>query len=333
MSDDATRRYSPGGMGARSSHYLSASRHVSDLGRCCFSAYRRCVYQPTRLSTWWLMDLWWWPPVISPRGRGIWMWNFAITASLTYIATAVPLQLGFPELFGDLRRWDALNYACDGASLLNLFVKARTCFLFDGMLVTDPGAIVSRYLHDQFPVDAVAALPIFWTTAALSKPEWRVLRILLVTRPFFALLRRNAWVERTFRFNPAMQRLAPLLVLLLCSCHWAGCLYWAVSQLDRQADAPTTFLPSDWLLQQSSSVRYMHAFSWGLNMLSGFVPYDVAPATAAETAVSMCVIFAAIFMNTVIVSSTTAALQAMDSKMLVGKQVHPHSPTYILFTT
>ena len=231
------------------SHHLSGMFAEHSFGACVWSACQAATTIPVE----WLLDFWFTLPVGDPGGWSIWLWSCGMVIACVYIATVVPLQVGFPELF--TRTWDLLTHAIDCASLLNLVVKARTCFVSDGMLVTDPIAITTRYLHSQFALDAVTALPFSWIALALP-PEWFLLHILMVMRPLVWMLRRNAWAERFFRFNPGMQRVAPLLLLLLCSCHWAGCLYWGVSQLDRQEDTPTTWLPSEWVRQQGVYVRY-----------------------------------------------------------------------------
>ena len=143
--------------------------------------------------------------------------------------------------------------------------------------------------------------------------------ILLVLRPLLHLLRKSGEedviqkstsVFSFFRFNPSLQRLLPLLLILLCSCHWAGCLYWCVASLERDPTAPTAWLPSAWLTTQDVGTRYMHAFLWGISTMTGFMPYDVEPATAVEAGVTALMMLIAIFINTVIISSTTTALQA-----------------------
>ena len=148
----------------------------------------------------WVSHLWWFLPVVDRGGRRRMLWSSTMVLARAYIATVLPLQVGFPELFGNLQPWNNLNHVIDGASLVNLVVKARTSFSVDGMLVQDPVVIATQYVRDQFVVDAIVAVPLSWITTALPS-EWRLLLILLVMRPLVRLLRRNEWAEGFFRFH------------------------------------------------------------------------------------------------------------------------------------
>ena len=161
-------------------------------------------------------------------------------------------------MFDPLSSWDVFNYLLDAFFLVDIYVKLRTCFIVDGMLVTDPAQIAARYRRGNLYADLIVALPISCITAALNGDlsAWYkgigntthvsqdgingapVMRMLLVVRPLLRLLRLSTSRNTNFALNPALQRLVPLLLLLICSCHWTGCLYWGVVALNRQADAP-----------------------------------------------------------------------------------------------
>ena len=271
-------------------------------------------------------------PLFSPAGGTTQWWHGGMLLAFAYTALVIPLQAGFPELFSPLSSWDVVNYLLDVVFLADIYVKLRTCFVVDGMLVTDPAQIAARYRHGKLYADLVVALPISCIVAALNGDlgAWYrgispvpasshdegihgapVMRMLLVVRPLLRLLRLSTSHDTSFALNPALQRLVPLLLLLVCSCHWTGCLYWGVVALNRQADAPRNWLPDDWLLTQPASTRYAYAFVWGISMISGYVPFEVHPTSALESVITALVMLVAVFINTVIISSTTTALQSM----------------------
>ena len=154
-------------------------------------------------------------------------------------------------------------------------------------------------------------------------------------------------------FNPGLLRLGKVFVALVLTCHLAGTAWWLVADLElRAANATATdletdplgtdddallyavpptalralgpprssWVPSEWLVAQTFSTRYLHAFLWGASMMTGFVPFDVEPESASEVLVTIISLFFGFITQCVIISSATSALQAVDSKDMAAKQ-------------
>ena len=110
----------------------------------------------------------------------------------------------------------------------------------------------------------------------------RLLRLLRLLRPAVRLMRNDTVVSFTFlskqlRFNPGLLRVAQLLIILLCTCHWIGCVWWLVSSLERQRGEFTRWGPSNTTLAAGFDVQYAHAFLWGASLMTGFMPFDIIP--------------------------------------------------------
>ena len=133
------------------------------------------------------------------------------------------------------------------------------------------------------------------------------------------------------RFNPAALRIFKISVLMMLCCHWMGCTWWLVSELEIQADdgegARARRLdkamleaqndwqpPTDLLNDDSLGPQYWRAFFWGAGMVTGFVPYDIEPVTEVEVLTTVVCMFLGVMINAVVIGSFTSALSSMDSK-------------------
>ena len=148
--------------------------------------------------------------------------------------------------------------------------------------------------------------------------------------------------------NPSTIVIAKLVIGMMLCCHWFGCVWWMVSEIE-QADARdaayeagsgapmSTYWCGEvdgeqcdnfwqvplWLKEREDfGVKYSHAFLWGAGMVTAMVPFDVMPITTTEAYVTLFAMFFGVFFNAVVISSLTTALTSMNSKReLAGKQL------------
>ena len=134
------------------------------------------------------------------------------------------------------------------------------------------------------------------------------------------------------RFNPSVVRIFKISVLMMLCCHWMGCAWWLVSDLEIQAnddgegararrlDKAMLEAQNDWqpptdlLNDDSLGPQYWRAFFWGAGMVTGFVPYDIEPVTEVEVLTTVVCMFLGVMINAVVIGSFTSALSSMDSK-------------------
>ena len=146
-------------------------------------------------------------------------------------------------------------------------------------------------------------------------------------------MRKKDSTTRMMKRDPVVLRLSKLITLLLLTCHWMGSVWWAISTNERQQhpDLTSTWGPSAWLIAQHSFLQWGHSFLWGASIGTGFVLFDVTPATAAEVIVTCGCVFFGLGMNTVILSTTTSLLQSIDSRNAFGRQRLENISNYLDF--
>lgn len=228
--------------------------------------------------------------------------------------------------------------------MFNVVLGFRRGFTHDGVYVSDPVFIAVHYTRGAFPTDAVASLPYAWLLGIQAGPIGepsagvRLLPLLRVVRLAVPLVRRLSTHEYVAAvgsrgLSPGARQVLRVISLLVYTCHWMGCLWWTVGELEQ--DHPSELLagnnsslntspdplggvpwgPSSWLRKtQPINNQYAHALLWGAGMMTGFVPKDVTPHTFPEVVVTVLALFFGLIVNTAIISSTTSALQSMSFK-------------------
>uniref|UniRef100_A0A3B5AET2 Cyclic nucleotide-gated channel cone photoreceptor subunit alpha-like n=1 Tax=Stegastes partitus TaxID=144197 RepID=A0A3B5AET2_9TELE len=134
----------------------------------------------------------------------------------------------FP-LYTNITLWLVLDYTSDVLYYLDTFVRARTGFLEQGLLVRDEKVLKERYMKTlQFKMDVLSILPtdIIFFQIGINNPEWRFNRLLRLARLF-------EFFDRTeTRTNfPNIFRIGNLVLYIIIIIHWNGCLYFAISKV------------------------------------------------------------------------------------------------------
>ena len=278
-------------------------------------------------------------PILGTKGRGParHAWEAVGFVIVLYTAVVVPLQVAFETSFTPAAAWTLINVASDSFFLLDMGVSLRTAFMRDGAMIQDSKRVAQHYLQGEFSADLLVSLPYVWVlqplfsacklpTAARLVPMLRLLRTLL----------RLYRVESSgqllsslslLRYNPGLVRVGQLMLMLLLACHWAGCLWWLVGEIDMEGrhlaltePLLTPWAASEWVRAQSFVVRYAHCLLWGAGLMTTLMPFDVLPHTISETVVTTALMVLGLFINVFVISATTTALQNMDAKFMAGRQ-------------
>ncbi|XP_005748135.1 cyclic nucleotide-gated cation channel alpha-3-like, partial [Pundamilia nyererei] len=125
--------------------------------------------------------------------------------------------------------WLVLDYVSDALYCMDIFVRARTGFLEQGLLVKDAKILKEKYMKTpQFKLDMLSVIPtdIVFFYIGINNPEWRFNRL-------FRLGRLFEFFDRTeTRTNfPNIFRIANLVLYIIIIIHWNGCLYFAISKI------------------------------------------------------------------------------------------------------
>ena len=280
-------------------------------------------------------------PVLKTDHLFLRIWDTFTLLLVCYLAVVLPLFVGWHESFTPIAPWTALHVCIDVVFIIDMAVGARRGYWKDGMAVKDPYMVGLRYAHDELPFDSVAALPYLSVAHALPRGagnEGSSLALIFVSmlvelRVVKRMFRRKVPRKEVMMRNPVVLRLAQILSLLLVSCHWMGCVWWAVSAWEAaQADAQMSYWrPSEEVLAQHGMLQWGHSFLWGASIITGFILYDVTPLTAAEVVVTAVSLMLGLAMSVVIISSTTSLLQSIDTRNAFGRQRLENISNYLEF--
>ncbi|KAM6139906.1 cyclic nucleotide-gated channel alpha-3 isoform 2-T2 [Pterocles gutturalis] len=168
--------------------------------------------------------------VIDPSSNIYYNWLTIIAAPVFYNWCMLVCRACFDELQVDhIKLWLFLDYGSDIIYILDMFVRFRTGFLEQGLLVQDEKKLRDHYTKTtQFKLDVLSLLPtdLAYLKLGLNYPELRFNRLLRISRLF-------EFFDRTeTRTNyPNMFRIGNLVLYILIIIHWNACIYFAISKL------------------------------------------------------------------------------------------------------
>uniref|UniRef100_A0A3B4D4M5 Cyclic nucleotide-binding domain-containing protein n=1 Tax=Pygocentrus nattereri TaxID=42514 RepID=A0A3B4D4M5_PYGNA len=124
--------------------------------------------------------------------------------------------------------WITLDYTSDVIYYIDTFVRSRTGFLEQGLLVKDLKKLMEYYKKTpQFRYDLIAMLPtdVFMVYVGINNPELRFNRLFKLSRLF-------EFFDRTeTRTNfPNIFRIGNLVLYILIIIHWNACIFFAISK-------------------------------------------------------------------------------------------------------
>ncbi|XP_075951214.1 cyclic nucleotide-gated channel alpha-3-like [Anarhichas minor] len=157
-------------------------------------------------------------------------WLCIISIPVFYNLIFLVARSCFNELqYGNIMLMMVLDYTSDALYCIDTFVRSRTGFLEQGLLVRDEKILKEKYMKTrQFRFDIISLIPtdIVFLKIGINNPEWRFNRL-------FRLARLFEFFDRTeTRTNfPNIFRIANLVLYIIIIIHWNGCLYFAISKV------------------------------------------------------------------------------------------------------
>ncbi|EHB05550.1 cGMP-gated cation channel alpha-1 [Heterocephalus glaber] len=167
--------------------------------------------------------------IIDPSGNAYYNWLFCITLPVMYNWTMIIARACFDELQSDyLGYWLICDYTSDIAYLLDMFVRTRTGYLEQGLLVKDKYKLIEKYKSNlQFKLDFVSMIPtdVLYFKLGWDYPEIRLNRLLRISRMFEFFQRTET------RTNyPNIFRISNLVMYIVIIIHWNACVYYSISK-------------------------------------------------------------------------------------------------------
>ncbi|XP_054899706.1 cyclic nucleotide gated channel subunit alpha 2b [Poeciliopsis prolifica] len=167
--------------------------------------------------------------VVSPSDDAYYRWLFVIAIAVLYNWFLVIARACFDKLQVSIYIcWLVLDYISDTVYILDSFVRLRTGFLEQGLLVKDHAKLRDSYIRTlQFKLDVVSILPtdLVYIYTGIHTPQLRFNRLLRFPRMF-------EFFDRTeTRTNyPNIFRICNLVLYILVIIHWNACIYYAISK-------------------------------------------------------------------------------------------------------
>ncbi|KFU95934.1 Cyclic nucleotide-gated channel rod photoreceptor subunit alpha, partial [Chaetura pelagica] len=166
---------------------------------------------------------------IDPAGNIYYNWLFCITMPVMYNWTMIIARACFDELQHDyLLAWFIIDYISDAIYVVDMFVRTRTGYLEQGLLVKEEEKLREKYKSSlQFKLDFLSIIPtdLLYFKLGLNYPELRINRLLRVARMFEFFQRTET------RTNyPNIFRISNLVMYIVIIIHWNACVYYSISK-------------------------------------------------------------------------------------------------------
>ncbi|XP_047669492.1 cyclic nucleotide-gated channel cone photoreceptor subunit alpha isoform X2 [Tachysurus fulvidraco] len=169
------------------------------------------------------------PWVMDPATDMYYRWLVIIAGPVFYNLMMLITRACFNELQDSyMTLWMVLDYSSDLLYYVDTFVRSRTGFLEQGLLVKDSKKLMENYRKmPQFKYDIFSMLPtdIFMIKVGYNNPELRFNRLFKMARLF-------EFFDRTeTRTNyPNIFRISNLVLYILIIIHWNACIFFAISK-------------------------------------------------------------------------------------------------------
>ncbi|XP_048411159.1 cyclic nucleotide-gated channel rod photoreceptor subunit alpha isoform X2 [Stegostoma tigrinum] len=168
-------------------------------------------------------------PILDPAGNMYYNWLLIITMPVMYNWTMIIARACFEELQSDyLSTWFILDYVCDVIYIIDMYLRTKTGYLEQGLLVSDAKKLREKYFATiQFKLDVISLIPtdFLYFYLGLEYPEIRLNRLTRISRMFEFFSRTET------RTNyPNIFRISNLVMYIVIIIHWNACVYFSISK-------------------------------------------------------------------------------------------------------
>ncbi|XP_048055167.1 cyclic nucleotide-gated cation channel alpha-3 isoform X3 [Megalobrama amblycephala] len=167
--------------------------------------------------------------IMDPSSDKYYRWLSVIAAPVFYNLMMLVTRACFNELQNSYTMlWIILDYTADIIYYTDTFVRSRTGFLEQGLLVKDSKKLMDHYKTiPQFKYDMISMIPtdLIMLKVGFNNPELRFNRLFKMARLF-------EFFDRTeTRTNyPNIFRISNLVLYILIIIHWNACIFFAISK-------------------------------------------------------------------------------------------------------
>nr|XP_034967862.1 cGMP-gated cation channel alpha-1 [Zootoca vivipara] len=167
--------------------------------------------------------------VIDPSGNLYYNWLLCITLPVMYNWIMIIARACFDELQSNhLEMWFIFDYISDILYVADMFVRTRTGYLEQGLLVKEELKLKKKYKGTvQFKLDVLSIIPtdLLYFRLGLNYPEIRINRLLRISRMFEFFQQTE-----TRTSYPNIFRISNLVMYIIIIIHWNACMYFSISK-------------------------------------------------------------------------------------------------------
>ncbi|KAM6939149.1 cyclic nucleotide-gated channel cone photoreceptor subunit alpha [Lycodopsis pacificus] len=167
--------------------------------------------------------------IMDPAADQYYRWLTVIAGPVFYNLVMIVTRSCFNELQDTYTNlWLVLDYTTDIIYFTDTFVRSRTGYLEQGLLVKDATKLRNNYrATSQFKYDMISMIPtdLLFLKFGYNNPEFRFNRLCKIPRLF-------EFFERTETRTsfPNMLRITNLVLYILVIIHWNACMFFAISK-------------------------------------------------------------------------------------------------------
>ncbi|XP_071950004.1 cyclic nucleotide-gated channel alpha-3-like [Antedon mediterranea] len=165
--------------------------------------------------------------ILDKSGTKYYRWLVIVTLAVMYNMYVIVARAAFDQLQTQYKPvWYTLDYTCDVIYIIDMFVKFRTGYLAQGLLVTDRKLLAKHYMKSRmFILDCVSLLPTDFFLLIRPNPAFRFPRLLRFPRALECFDRTE-----TITNYPNFFRIVNLIMYIVIIIHWNACLYFEISK-------------------------------------------------------------------------------------------------------
>uniref|UniRef100_A0A8C7G304 Cyclic nucleotide gated channel subunit alpha 3 n=1 Tax=Oncorhynchus kisutch TaxID=8019 RepID=A0A8C7G304_ONCKI len=167
--------------------------------------------------------------IMDPSADKYYTWLTIIAAPCFYNLMMLVTRACFNELQNTYTiLWIVLDYTSDLVYYADTFVRSRTGYLEQGLLVKDKQKLLDKYRQtEQFKWDVISMIPtdLLFLKVGINNPELRLNRLAKMNRLF-------EYFDRTETRTsfPNVFRISNLVLYILIIIHWNACIFFAISK-------------------------------------------------------------------------------------------------------
>uniref|UniRef100_A0A673W0C9 Cyclic nucleotide gated channel subunit alpha 3 n=1 Tax=Salmo trutta TaxID=8032 RepID=A0A673W0C9_SALTR len=168
--------------------------------------------------------------IMDPSTDHYYTWLTIIAAPCFYNLMMLVTRACFNELqYTYTILWVVLDYTSDLVYYVDTFVRSRTGYLEQGLLVKDKKKLLDKYRQtEQFKWDVISMIPtdLLFLKVGINNPELRLNRLAKMNRLF-------EYFDRTETRTsfPNVFRISNLVLYILIIIHWNACIFFAISKI------------------------------------------------------------------------------------------------------